>query len=96
MNYYTDSDGNKISKSQIDINVKSAKKIKLRKQIDEHDYNFCEKCGTVNDYLDCSHKVSVKQCQEDKNTPLELAWDIKNIDILCRKHHKERDKLNIQ
>lgn len=96
MNHYKDSDGNRISKKQIDINVKSAKKIKLSKQIDEHGYNFCEQCGTVNDYLDCSHRISVNDCQSKSRIPLELAWDVSNIDILCRRHHQERDRLNVQ
>lgn len=95
MNTYSTSNGERLKKSVIDALVKKAKKEKLRQQFEEYRYNFCETCGISNGtYIDCSHQISVKKCQEEGKT--ELAFDVNNITILCRKHHEERDKLNIQ
>jgi hypothetical protein len=93
MNTYKCSDGTRLKQSVIERLITKAKKEKIRQQFDEHGYNFCQQCGVSNGtYLDCSHIVSVKKAKENGNT--ELCFDVENIDILCRKHHKDRDKLN--
>jgi hypothetical protein len=92
MNTYQTSKGERIKQSVIERLIRKAKEQKLRQQFDEFDYNFCEHClissGT---YLDCSHKISVKDAKESGRT--ELCFDVNNIDILCRKCHQKRDKL---
>ena len=95
MNHYYKSDGTKVSKSTIDRMVRYAKKLKLEQQFDELGYNVCEDCFR-NDCkpLDCSHDISVDECQKSGRS--ELAWDINNITIRGRKCHQIYDKLNIQ
>jgi len=94
MNHYYTSKGERVSKSRIDALVRNAKEKALSLQRDEFGYNFCVECkrsGGVR--LDCSHRVSVDMAQKTRRT--ELAWDVNNIDILCREHHQKRDKLNL-
>jgi len=95
MNYFKTSTGERVSKSVIDRRVRQAKEAKLEKQFLEDGYNHCEECDQSTDtYLDCSHVIPVKECQESGRS--ELAWDENNINILCRKCHQKRDKLNLQ
>jgi 5-methylcytosine-specific restriction endonuclease McrA len=92
MNTYKTSSGERIKKSVIDRLVRSAKSQVLVNQINEHDYNFCEECKqSSGTYLDCSHTISVDQCQKQGKS--ELAWDISNLRVLCRNCHKKHDKL---
>lgn len=86
-----------VDKKKIDKRVRLAKSIKLAQQVSEHGYNFCEECmrngnGT---YLDCAHVISVDRCQKSPEIPIEAAWDVKNINVLCRECHQKRDKLTI-
>ena len=63
----------------------------------EFGFNFCVEvgCGASSGvYLDASHKISVKECQESGKS--ELAWDVDNLEVLCRFHHQEKDKLNLK
>jgi len=78
-----------MSKSIIDSNVRKAKESVLEQQFYEYGYNFCEVCLTSAGRLDCSHTVSVDECQ--KRGQAELAFDPSNIRVLCRKHHEEHD-----
>ena len=95
MNTYSTSSGERLIKSVIDARVRKAKQRKIDTQLLEFGYNFCEKCGVSSGtYLDCSHKVSVKECQESGSS--DLAYDVDNLDILCRGCHKERDKLDLK
>jgi hypothetical protein len=96
MNYYKTSNGERISKSEIDSKVRKAKAEKLEDQCDEeYSYNFCEKCGRSSGvYLDCSHVLSVKYCQE--NGMSENAFDKDNIKILCRECHQALDGLDLR
>jgi 5-methylcytosine-specific restriction endonuclease McrA len=92
---YKTSNGMFIEKKEIDKRVRMAKKIKLSQQLEEFSYNFCTECGRNDDVpLDCSHRVSVDECQ--KTARSELAWDTNNIDILGRKCHQIRDGLNLK
>lgn len=104
-NHYRTSDGKRVAKTYIDFKIREAKEIKLRMQMEEYGYNFCEECRQIissgnavimknlNEMelkiLDCSHIVSVKKCQEEGRT--ELSWDVSNIRILCRCHHEIYD-----
>lgn len=92
MNSYSCSDGSRLKQSVIDRLITKAKAQKVKEQFEEYGYNFCEKCKISNGtYIDCSHNESVKSCKENGRT--ELAFDIKNITMLCRKCHKIHDKL---
>lgn len=92
MSHYRCSDGSKVSKAAIDANVRKAKALKIQQHLDEHGYLFCTECFR-NDCkpIDCSHVISVDECQ--KTGQSELAWDLNNITILGRKCHQKRDKL---
>jgi hypothetical protein len=99
VNSYKTSDGNYIEKSIIDRKIRKAKAHRLEWQRNEFGYNFCEDeseghiCGNNGSgtYLDCSHEISVNECQ--KSSQSELAWDwVNNILIRCRPHHNKHDK----
>jgi hypothetical protein len=89
MNTYKKSNGERITKSTIDYRVRKAKEEKLNSQIIEHGYNFCEDCKTNSGYLDCSHEISVNECQKSGRS--ELAYDTENIKIRCRDCHRKHD-----
>lgn len=96
MNYFKTSTGKRVSKATIDRKVRAAKAVKLDMQKHAYGFNFCEDCkrngsGTR---LDCSHEISVDECQ--KSGRVELAWSVYNIKIRCRECHQKHDKLNIQ
>ena len=92
MNTYELSDGTRLKKSVIDRLIKKAKEQKIRQFVDENDYVFCEECKISSGVVfDCSHDLSVKKCQE--NGTSELAFDINNITMLCRRCHEIKDKL---
>lgn len=92
MNSYKTSNGERIKQSVIESLVRKAKAEKVRQQVDEHGYNFCEECGiSSGTYLDCSHTESVKSCKENGRT--EKAFDVNNLRILCRRCHQIHDKL---
>ena len=94
-NTYRTSTGERFTQPQIEAKIKQAKAKKLQNMIDEFGYVFCEQCGVSSGtYLDCSHDISIKRAKEEGKT--EQCWNVKNITILCRKHHQEKDKLNIQ
>jgi len=91
MNSYKLSSGQRIAKSVIDRKVREAKRQKIRQFLDLHGYLFCEDCGkSSGGYLDCSHQISVNDCQKTGKT--ELAWDVNNIKIRCRACHNQHDK----
>lgn len=87
-----------IKKSVIDAKVRAAKAAKIERMIELHDYVFCEDCGVnaSSTAIDCSHNIPVDKCQKDPNYPLEMAWDISNLQMLCRDCHKKRDGLDLR
>jgi len=94
-NTYRTSSGERVKKKQIDLNVRKAKFKKLNSFMDEHGYIFCEGCKRSDTPpYDCSHDISVDECQKSGRS--ELAWDVDNITLLCRKCHAKKDKLNIK
>ena len=91
MNHYKLSNGQKMSKSMIDSNIRKAKQHALEIQFNEYGYNFCVDClKSSGVYLDCSHEISVNECQ--KRGMAELAFDPSNIKIRCRECHNNHDK----
>ena len=93
-NSYKMSDGTRMAKSEIDQKVREAKQKKIDMMMEEQGYIVCEDCGR-NDCVpvDCSHDISVKECQESGRT--ELAWDVNNITMRGRKCHQKHDKTYI-
>ena len=90
MNTFQTSLGERISKGKIDRNVRHAKAEKIRQYKNDHGYMFCEDCGTNQGPIDCSHDISVNECQNTGCT--ELAWSVKNITLRCRSCHNKHDK----
>ena len=88
MNTYQTSSGERIKKSIIDLRIRRAKLIKIVSL----DYECCERCGCTDDRLDLSHIISVKECQESGRS--ELAYDVNNLELLCRKHHLEIEAMS--
>lgn len=85
------SNGERVLKTVIDSRVREAKAEKIQQMLDEHGYVFCEDCER-NDCkpVDCSHDVSVDQCQKQGKS--ELAWDVNNITMRGRPCHRKHDK----
>ena len=94
MSSYRCSDGTRLRKSVIDGRVRKAKAQKLDEQRKHYGWNFCEECdvNSANAVLDCSHDISVDECQKSGRS--ELAYDLGNITIRCRECHKKHDKTN--
>lgn len=100
-NTYKTSKG-KISARLLENLIHKAKTQKIQEMEDEHGYIFCEDCAEnpptekVNPSdlkrLDCSHNISVDEAK--KSGKAELCYDVKNITIRCRHHHKIHDKTN--
>jgi len=87
MNSYKTSDGETITKRQIDNNIKKAKKEFLRVFFDKWGYYFCERDLTTNTRLDCSHIISVRECQDSGKS--DLAYDLDNLELLSREAHNQ-------
>ena len=95
MGTYRTSSGERVKKSVIDRRVREAKKQKLANQLETWGYNFCEDCFRNDDLpLDCSHNISVDQCQKMGRS--ELAWDLENITIRGRGCHNIHDDSNLR
>lgn len=95
MNTYQLSNGTRLSKSIIDSRVRAAKQELIDNYILEFGYVFCSKCKRASGVsLDCAHKISVDECQKQGRS--ELAYDVDNIEVLCRDCHKKRDGLDLK
>jgi len=94
-NTYSTTDGHRLTRDQIERNVRKAKAQKVEEQLYCDGYNYCEKCGknASTGPLDCSHTTSVKECLETGQA--ELSFSLSNIKILCRTCHQQHDGLNI-
>nr|WP_299067125.1 hypothetical protein [uncultured Allomuricauda sp.] len=95
---YKMSNGERIDKSIIDQRVRKAKEKKIQIVLDEHGYIFCEEVGcgkntNCGEPIDCSHDISVDDCQKMGCT--ELAWEISNITMRCRTCHRIHDKTSL-
>lgn len=80
MNYYTTSDGERLTQRQINSKLAEAKKWSMQNFI-------CECYGPPWYANDCDHTISQKRCKELHKT--ELIWDYKNWSWSCRKAHEE-------
>lgn len=89
-NSYRLSDGSKMEKPKIDRLIRDAKALKISIMKLEYDYIFCEDCKrSTGVRLDCSHDISVDECQKSGRT--ELAFDVNNITMRCRDCHIKHD-----
>ena len=90
MNTYRQSNGARIKKSVIDARVRRAKKEVIEHALLVDGYVVCQDCKR-NDCqpVDCSHDVSVDQCQ--KQGMAELSWDKSNITLRGRACHIKHD-----
>ena len=95
MNSFEMSNGERVLKTVMDYRVTKAKAQKIQNMKDEYGYVFCEDCER-NDCVpvDCSHDISVKECQETKRS--ELAWDINNITMRGRTCHTKKDNSDLK
>lgn len=96
MNKYKTSSGEYVSKSIIDRRIREAKEKKIAEMIEKFGYLFCEECKRNTNTgipLDCSHDIPVSECQNSGKA--ELAWDVDNITIRCRKCHHKHDHTSI-
>ena len=91
MTTYKKSNGERVDKKTIDALIRQAKELKLRLMRDSYGYVFCEDCKISRGRMDCSHTISVKECQETGKA--EQAWNIHNIKVRCRDCHQRHDKL---
>ena len=87
MNTYRTSNNERVTKKAIDGRIRKAKAEKLLSM----EFLCCERCGTTQGYIDMSHKISVKRCQEEGMS--ELAWDTSNLELLCRGCHIEVENM---
>ena len=98
--HYHTSDGQTLTRAELDRRIRKAKEQKIENQKNEWGYNFCTICKSENfehcdwdglDYgiLDCSHIVSVKEATESGRS--DLCYSLENIQIICRHHHCEHD-----
>jgi predicted nucleic acid-binding Zn finger protein len=77
---YSKSNGVRVTTAVIDQRTSKAKR-----EIVLNSNNCCERCGSNEGRLTCSHIVSVKWAKE--NGHAEYCWDVRNIELLCEKHH---------
>lgn len=93
---YSTTSGERLTTSQIEARIRKAKAERLRVQLEEHNYNFCEVCGNNGNgtRLDLSHDISVKQAKEEGRA--QECWNVGNLVVLCRICHQSKDKLNTQ
>jgi 5-methylcytosine-specific restriction endonuclease McrA len=94
VNTYSDSEGNRHTTEQIERKIRKNALELLDIQFLELGYNVCSKC-LRNDCkpIDVSHTISRKKAKEDGC--VEVLWNKDNLEILGRKCHKKKDKLNL-
>lgn len=86
------SNGERMSKANIDANVRYAKSLVVLN--DENYGRVCWGCGTNQPPIDCSHIISVNKCQNDGMA--DWAWKLENIERLCRKCHVQTELRNYE
>lgn len=95
MNTYSDSNGKRWTTPQIERKIRVIALEYLDTQFIDNGYNFCERCKKNEcKPLDVSHTISRRSAKEKGN--VEVLWQFSNLEILGRKCHQKKDKLNIQ
>ena len=87
---YRTSDGTRVKKSIIDTRIRSAKK----KLISDNHHHNCQGCGSSSDILDCSHTLSVNDCQNRGMS--EQSYNVANLSLDCRDCHRIWESKPIQ
>lgn len=91
-NTYSTSDGERLSRKDIETRIRAGKEYKIERQHEHYGYNFCEDCGrSGGERFDVSHEVSVKECLESGEA--EKSWSVDNLKIRCRGCHERHDGL---
>lgn len=80
MGTFKTSEGERLTKTFIDGQIRQAKKA-FTEQRDNEGIMYCEACGATNVRLTCSHIVSVNDCQNDGMA--EFAFDVDNLQREC-------------
>lgn len=80
MGTFKTSEGERLTKTFIDGQIRKAKKVFIEQKEDEG-IVYCESCGATNKRLSCSHIISVDQCQKDGRS--EFAFDVENLQLEC-------------
>lgn len=88
MGSFKTSEGERLTKTFIDGQIRKAKTAFAR-QRERDGIMYCESCGTTNERLDCSHIISVNDCQNDGRC--EVAYDVDNMQRECRGCHMETE-----
>ena len=88
---YSNSSGEMIDKKVIDRRIAKAKDQYVEKFIDDNGFTFCERSIRSDLGFDCSHIISVRECQDSGRC--ELAYSKKNIELLCRQEHLKFEQL---
>lgn len=85
------SDGQRLSRLALELNIKLAKILYREKMQVEGKY-YCEVSGVAGEDLDTSHIVSVDDCIKQGKS--EHAYNDENLELLTRKEHEkwEREK----
>jgi hypothetical protein len=94
------SDGTVYTTYELNVRIKKAKQQKIDLMEREFGYIFCEDCVDFGvpekanpmelKIIDCSHEVSVDEAKKSGRS--ELAFEVKNIRMRCRVHHRKHDK----
>jgi len=78
MGTFQTSSGERLSKANIDANIRVAKSVFIT---ENQDKQYCWACGKSNVRLSCSHIISVNKCQNEGKC--EAAYDTNNLELLC-------------
>lgn len=94
------SDGTVLTSVEINRRIRKAKQQKIDSMMDEHGHVFCEDCkdfglpkGAIPmelKIIDCSHNISVDEAKKSRKS--ELAYEVNNIRMRCRVHHRKHDE----
>ncbi len=91
MGTFKTSKGERLSKANIDANIRVAKSVFIAENTDKQ---YCWACGTTCEKLSCSHIISVNRCQNDGRT--EIAWSIENLQLECIPCHLQTETRNFK
>lgn len=89
MGTFSTSTGERLSKANIDANIRVAKSVFVSENLDRQ---YCWACGSTQARLTCSHIISVNQCQNDGRA--EIAWCRENLAMECISCHLQTETRN--
>jgi hypothetical protein len=91
MNSYKCTNGERVSQSVIERNIRKAKDLKHAYFLRQHTHVFCEftKVNASADIIDTMHIISVDQCKKMGKT--ELCWSQSNLRYGARTFHEKFD-----